>query len=218
MAKAYFLRGERYLRYDVETDRIDGGYPRPIAVGWAGLADVGFDRDVDTVLDLGSGTAYLFKGDAYVRVDQRANRVDGDVGLIADGWAGFAGAGFGDSLDASVNWGNGKAYFFRGSDYIRYDIATDRVDEGYPLPIADHWPGFEAAGVADGVDAAANLGNGAAYFFSGGAYLRYDLAADAVTEGYPRAIGDLWTGFEEAGFGLRLDAAWLKLTPAEGVG
>jgi hypothetical protein len=218
MTKAYFLLGERYLRYDVATDQVDSGYPKPIAVGWAGLQDVGFDRDVDTVLDLGSGTAYLFKGDAYVRVDQSTNRVDGDVTQIADGWAGFANAGFGDSLDASVNWGNGKAYFFRSTQYIRYDMASDRVDDGYPLTIADSWPGFEGAGFADGIDAVANWGNGAAYFFSGGAYLRYDMAADAVSDGYPLAIGDLWAGFEEAGFGLRLDAAWLKITPAEGVG
>ena len=212
MTKAYFLQGERYLRYDVEADQIDSGYPKQIAVGWTGLADSGFDRDVDTVVDLGSGKAYLFKGDAFVRVDQTTNRVDGDVRSIADGWPGFADAGFADSLDASLNWGNGKAYFFRGADYIRYDIATDQVDEGYPLQIAENWPGFGEAGLADGVDAAVNWGNGKAYFFSGGVYLRYDIAADAVDTGFPVRIGEFWPGFEAAGFGLRLDAAWLKLT------
>ena len=217
MTKAYFLRGERYLRYDVEGDLIDSGYPKPLAVGWAGLADVGFDQDVDTVVDLGSDKAYLFKGDAFVRVDQSTNQVDGDVVSIADGWAGFAEAGFADSLDASVNWGNGKAYFFRGADYIRYDIALDRIDDGYPLLIAENWPGFEEAGFADGVDAAVNWGNGKTYFFSGGVYLRYDISNDAVDPGFPVGIGGAWPGFEEAGFGLRLDAAWLKIVRAEGV-
>ena len=33
MTKAYFLQGERYLRYDVEADQIDSGYPKQIAVG-----------------------------------------------------------------------------------------------------------------------------------------------------------------------------------------
>ena len=35
-------------------------------------------------------------------------------------------------MDAAVTWNNRKAYFFRGSEYIRYDIATDRADPGYP--------------------------------------------------------------------------------------
>ena len=44
------------------------------------------------------------------------------------------------------------------------------------------------------------------------AYLRYDIAADAVDTGFPVRIDEFWPGFEAAGFGLRLDAAWLKLT------
>jgi len=42
-----------------------------------------------------------------------------------------------------VNWGNGKAYFFKGSQYIRYDIATDKADPGYPKTIDNStWPGI----------------------------------------------------------------------------
>ena len=33
-------------------------------------------------------------------------------------------------------WDESKAYFFRGSEYIRYDIAADRADEGYPQAIS----------------------------------------------------------------------------------
>ena len=159
------------------------------------------------MVDLGSGMAYLFKGDAFVRVDQSTNRVDGEVRSIADGWAGFADAGFADSLDASVNWGNGKAYFFRGADYIRYDIATDRVDDGYPLQIAENWPGFGEAGLADGVDAAVNWGNGTRRTSSA-------VACTCATTSRPTPwtpasrfrIDEQWPGFEAAGFGLRLDA------------
>jgi hypothetical protein len=43
-----------------------------------------------------------------------------------------------------VNWGDGKAYFFLGDGrYIRYDIAADRADPGYPKKIdGANWPGL----------------------------------------------------------------------------
>ncbi|MBP7341244.1 MAG: hemopexin repeat-containing protein [Smithellaceae bacterium] len=99
---------------------------------------------------------------------------------------------------AVVNWGNGKAYFFRGNQYVRYDIAADRVDPGYPKPMNDRtWPGMTWA---DGIDAAVNWGNGKAYFFRGGQYLRYDIAADGVDPGYPKPINDrTWPGMTWTG-------------------
>jgi hypothetical protein len=48
-------------------------------------------------------------------------------------------------------------------------------------------------------------------------YLRYDIAADAVDPGFPIRVGDSWPEFEAAGFDVRLDAAWLKITQAKGV-
>lgn len=37
-------------------------------------------------------------------------------------------------------WPNGKAYFFKGSQYVRPDTKTDKVDAGYPAPIAGNRP------------------------------------------------------------------------------
>ena len=50
-----------------------------------------------------------------------------------------------------------KAYFLIGSQYVRYDVASDQVDAGYPKPIGANWPGFSAAGVDTGVDAAGTV-------------------------------------------------------------
>ena len=48
-----------------------------------------------------------------------------------------------DGIDDAVNWGNGKAYFFKGGQYIRYDIKADRADPGYPKAVdAGTWPGL----------------------------------------------------------------------------
>jgi hypothetical protein len=101
LTKAYFFRGNQYLRYDVATDSVESEYPLSIASRWPGFKEAGFLN-----------------------------------------------------VDAAVNWGNGKVYFFRGNQYLRYDIAADRVDSGYPLLIADQWPGFKEAGFASNVDAA----------------------------------------------------------------
>src|SRR3954463_13572866 len=112
MAKAYFLRGDSYLRYDLDSDKADPDYPKAMTGGWSGLEGTGFESGIDATVDLGTGRVYLFKGEVYLRVDQQSNTVDGEVTSIADGWPGFADAGFADSLTAAVNWGNGKAYFF----------------------------------------------------------------------------------------------------------
>ena len=92
-----------------------------------------------------------------------------------------------------MNWGNGKAYFFNGNRYIRYDIAADRADPGYPKSInAETWPGVIWT---DGIDAVVNWGNGKAYFFKGSQYIRYDIKTDRADPGYPKPVdGSTWPG------------------------
>lgn len=88
-----------------------------------------------------------------------------------------------DRIDAALE-GTGqytnKAYFFRGTQYVRYDWEFDREDLGYPQPITQ-W--HLAATFATGIDAAVN-GQGTyankAYFFKAGKYCRYDWASDSV--------------------------------------
>ncbi|BBZ34765.1 hemopexin repeat-containing protein [Mycolicibacterium confluentis] len=141
--KAYYFRGNQYIRYDVVNDRVDAGYPRPIFNNWPGLWAGGIDAGVVWP----NGKAYLFKGSQYVRYDIAADRVDpGYPKPIAGNWPGMP-AAFAQGIDEIVVWPNGKAYAFKGSQYVRYDIAADRVDPGYPLPIDPHWPGLWSSGV-----------------------------------------------------------------------
>jgi Rv2525c-like, glycoside hydrolase-like domain/Hemopexin len=101
----------------------------------------------------------------------------------------------------------GKAFFFNGDSYVRYDITADQVDAGYPLKIANQWTGMGAAGYGQGLNAAVNWGNGKAFFFKGDSYVRYDIASDQVDAGYPLKIADQWTGMGAAGFGGGVVAA-----------
>jgi hypothetical protein len=91
---------------------------------------------------------------------------------------------------AAVVWPNGKAYFFEGDQYIRYEIAADKADDGYPQPITNSWAGV----FPNDVDAAVVWPNNKAYFFQGDQYTRYDIAADKADDGYPQPITNSWAG------------------------
>ncbi|KQX59454.1 MULTISPECIES: hemopexin repeat-containing protein [unclassified Streptomyces] len=133
--KAYAFSGGDYFRYDDPADRVDPDYPLPVGPGWPGLpAGEGGGPDwrtgIDAAVNWGNGKLYLFKGDAYVRYDITADRVDpGYPVKIADRWTGV----FPSGLDAVSYPGGRYAYFFRGGQYQRFDVDADAVDASGPL-------------------------------------------------------------------------------------
>jgi hypothetical protein len=144
---------------------------------------------IDAVVKWNDKKAYFFKNSQYVRYDIAADKADsGYPEDIKSHWSGLD--AFASGIDAVVNWATGKAYFFKGSQYIRYDIAADKADPGYPKDIKGNWSGLDA--FANGIDAVENWGNGKAYFFKGSQYIRYDIAADKADPGYPKDIDSNW--------------------------
>ena len=189
--KAYLFKGSQYVRYDPKADKVDQGYPQPIAGNWPGFTPA-FASGVDASVVWNNRKVYFFKGNQYLRYDIAADKVDQGYPLpIAGHWPGL----WEENIEAGVVWPNGKAFFFKGSQYIRYDIATDKADAGYPTAIKDGWPGFPPS-FAAGVDRAVIWNNGKAYFFKGSEYIRYDIAADKTDEG-PLPIAGHWHGLWE---------------------
>jgi hypothetical protein len=143
--KAYFFLADgTYLRYDIKSDRVDPGYPRPVDNrSWRGLGP--YARRLYAGLNWSANKIQLFLNDGtYIRYDVGADRADEGYPKPIDRatWPGLA--PYASHLSAAVNWGNGKAYFFLDDGrYLRYDIAEDRVDAGYPKAIDENtWPGL----------------------------------------------------------------------------
>ena len=202
----YFFTGPSYVRFAKQADRAEQGWPKAIADEWTGFADVvsstgSFSNKIDAAVNWGNGKAYFFKGHKYVRWDIAQDKLDHEA-VIADEWkssaaphTGFADVvastgSFAKGIDAAVNGGNGKAYFFKGHKYIRWDIAQNRFD--FEAVIADEWNGTAQFGFHHDLDAAFNWGDGKIYFVKGDRILRYDMVSDAVDHGYPRPLPSRW--------------------------
>jgi hypothetical protein len=228
--KAYFFAcGNQYIRYDMAKDIADQ-FPKPINdTNWTGLATA-FPNGVDAAIAWNNGKAYFFKGDQYVAYNmdpakkgvlsgfpRAINAVDTKG---KEFWPGLKKAGFDSNIDAVIPWNNGKAYFFKGNQYLAYnmDPAQEGVLPGFPRAInavdtkgREFWPGLKKAGFDSGLDAAVAWNNGKAYFFKGDQYVAYsmDPAEEGVLPEYPRPISGNWAGLE---CDLPNPPLWMKLT------
>ncbi len=131
--------------------------------------------------------AYCFIRDKYVRYDLRSRAIEaGFPRTIKDSWKGV----FPDQLsanrgiDAVLFSKHNKAYFFCGNGYVRFDLAHDRADPGYPKYIKTHWHGVWAARIV----AILPCEEEKIYFLKGAECIRYDLRTDSMDADYPRLL------------------------------
>jgi Hemopexin len=151
--RVYFFAGPNYYRWNVLADRVDPGYPKPIAGNWAGFAGTGFENGVDAAVNWGNGKIYFFKGGQYLRMDWATSTVDpGYPKSIGQAWSGLSAIGFDTDLDDVINFGNGKVYLFKGSQYARFDIASNTAETGYPKAIDPAWAGVFPSGISAAVE------------------------------------------------------------------
>lgn len=100
---------------------------------------------------------------------------------------------FAQGIDAAINWGNGKVYFFKDTRYVRVDVATRTQDSGYPRAIKGSWNNLSF----NSLDASLDWGGGKVYFFKDNQYVRYSKGDASSPEGqdsgYPKSIAGAWT-------------------------
>ena len=88
-------------------------------------------------------------------------------------------APFSSDLDAALMHDNGKVYFFKGNQYVRFTNVGEGVDSGYPRSIAGNWPGVPVSFQSD-LDSALMRDNGRIYLFKGSDYIRLSKGAECV--------------------------------------
>lgn len=191
--RAYFFKGDLYLRYDMAAGRVDQD-PKPISGFWPGWPTSWAGHRVQGGIVMNSTTAYFFCKGEYLRYDVAADAVlPGYPRPIIGYWPGWP-AAWQDGPDGCVGWLNSTVYFFKGTEYIRYDLNEDRVIGGPYLTYErwGNWPAHWASGSNGGF---IPPGGSSAYLFRGPEYIRYDIASDATVAGFPMSILTTWVGW-----------------------
>jgi hypothetical protein len=106
--KAYFFAGDKYYRFDFQSDQLDK-IGRIGVDGWKGLP-----ANIGAAILHPNGKAYFFVGNQYYRFDFQSDQVDKIGRIGVDGWKGLPA-----NIGAAMIHLNGKAYFFAGDQYYQ---------------------------------------------------------------------------------------------------
>jgi hypothetical protein len=179
-----FFRGDKFVSYDIVERKVIG-IPELVFSHWPGL-----DGTFDAGIIWPGDRTFFFTGNGFRGWGE--NVPPEWVGRLNYISANFHfPLSFQTGIDAAILWPGGKVYFFKGEDYIRYDITTGSTDENYPQPIAKWWKGLWP----EGIDSAFLGPNGKVFFFRGDEYIRYDIHKDCA-DGPPKPIASNWQGLD----------------------
>ncbi|MBL4704832.1 MAG: hypothetical protein JKY54_09940, partial [Flavobacteriales bacterium] len=119
------------------------------------------------------------KGDKLIHFDMKLDRVVKIAYLSKNG---LPGVSF-KKIDAAMNFGNGKAYFFNGANYCRFDLGNYKADADYPKRTSNYWPGINF----EYLSATTNWTN-SSFFFLDHRYVKFNNKSDQSYAGYPKTI------------------------------
>jgi hemopexin len=219
--RIFFFQGDSFAAYDPrpQTDRVIRS--GTISGAFFGM-DSEFQDGIDAAVNWGDGFVYLFQtvpADGgtpefarYWKYNVLKNRAESPTPtLVSVGWPNLPPEYHG-RIDAAFNGGQGRAYFFRDDEYLRYNIALDRVDDPdsgtapYPRKISDPngWRGLPAS-FQSGIDAAVNTANGKIYFFKDDDYVRLTFATRTADPGFPLKTTEQWSGLSADRIGTAVE-------------
>ncbi|MCU6239927.1 MULTISPECIES: hemopexin repeat-containing protein [Enterobacter cloacae complex] len=145
-----FFKGNNYLKFDVKKEKVIEG-PKNILQGWPGLQGTGFETGIDAATEWAvwgseasepnAESVLLFKGDQCVIYNLKSHTAEKK--LVTDKFPELKNSNyshFAGNLDTVLLWNNKKAYFFKGNDYIRYDLEKEHFDQS-SNSIQTYWYG-----------------------------------------------------------------------------
>lgn len=154
---------------------------------------------MNSVASWDANVAYFFRDDGrYVRYNKPQDHADSGYPLDVNNttWPGLSAYRF--QLLAGFNGENGKAYFFmKDGRFLRYDIASDMVDAGYPKAVDNStWPGLAPYATKIRASLVWKSADKKVFFFlSDGSYVRVSLTNFSVDAGFPKTISNTtWPG------------------------
>ncbi|XP_067857632.1 matrix metalloproteinase-21-like [Heptranchias perlo] len=137
---------------------------------------------------------YFFRDSWYWMYENRNNRTRyGDPLPICTGWRGIPTVGI-DAFVHVCTWSKDAAYFFKGTQYWRYDNANDRAytedphGVRYPKLIASGFPGISGPINAAYFDRRDQC----IYFFQNSMVAAFNVNTNLKVTGYPKRIIDIF--------------------------
>ena len=189
--ESYVFSGNSYWK--LEDNSIAPGYPRDISDDWPGLPD-----DIDAAVTLKKEKAsYFFKGNQFWKFQNRSPMTGYPKDISSWGELPGSTEQLPADLDAAFAWGKKEdIFFFKGSEYWKFNTRSMRLAPGYPKSTST-WKGLP-----DGVEAALRWTNKKTYVFKDGNYWRLNDKKPRVDRSrtpYPRDAGQWWFGCSKQG-------------------
>ena len=197
LSKAYFFRNDsQYVRYSITSDKADSGYPTTVTNGnWPGLEP--YRDSIVAAFKANSNTVYYMLGDGrYIAYDIGSDKVRSGYpkDINNNTWPGLE--NYKTKIKSALRWTGDRVYFFLDDGtYLRYDLAKDALDSGYPKAVTNGtWPGL--GNYAGQIRAALKWNDTRAYLFlNNNQYIRYSITSDKADSGYPKATDNSsWPG------------------------